>query len=262
VFYKVRHQWPEYAALMANLRFVLATGSRMEAMAVVHTQCTNVMRHLGFRPAGREETGAMIGAVTTAAEALELCDQHSPEILITTDQLEDADGLELVQEAHRRWPCLPILLVLKQLSLPRIRLAMEAGSQGILTDALILDGHVYQAMKTLLRGERFLDPALGALIQSGAAGRDPGLSARQLEVLKQLVLGDTDRAIATHLDMPYDTVKYNVKQIYSALGVSNRTSAALMAVRLGLVQVKLPDPMLSPDTVQRLLADLKVIQAT
>jgi DNA-binding NarL/FixJ family response regulator len=261
VFFRVRHLWPEYAALMTSLRYVFATGSRTEALAAVHSQCSYVMRHHGERPAGRSETGGMLGAVTTAAEALDLCERHAPQILITTDQLEDGDGLALVREAHHRWPQLPILLVLKQLSLPRMRMALESGSQGILTDALIFDGHTYEALQALLQGKRYFDPALGALIEQGSAGRDVQLTDRQLEVLTRLVLGDTDRAIASQLDMPFDTVKYHVKQIYAALGVNNRSSAALQAVRLGLVQPTFPNPLLSPDAVQQLLADLKVTQA-
>jgi DNA-binding NarL/FixJ family response regulator len=220
------------------------------------------MRHRGQRPAGRAETGSMIGAVTTAAEALDLCERHAPQILITTDQLEDGDGLALVREAHRRWPQLPILLVLKHLSLPRMRLALESGSQGILTDALIFEGHTYEALQALLRGERYVDPALGALIERGHAGPDVVLSTKQLQVLTRLVLGDSDRVIANQLDMPFDTVKYYVRQIYAALGVSNRSSAAVHAVTLGLVQPTFPDPVLSADQVQLLLADFKATQAS
>jgi two-component system nitrate/nitrite response regulator NarL len=260
VFYRVRHQWPEFAALMTSLRYVFATGSRTEALAVVHSQCSYVMRHHGHRPAGRAETGSMIGAVTTAAEALDLCERHALQILITTDQLEDGDGLALVREAHHRWPQLPILLMLKQLSVPRMRLAMESGSQGILTDALIFDGHVFEALQGLLRGERYLDPALGSLIARGAAGPDVVLSAIQLQVLRQLVLGDTDRVIANQLDMSFDMVRYYVRQIYAALGVSNRSSAAAQAVKLGLVDATFPKRELSPDAVQRLLVDLKAPQ--
>lgn len=261
VFYRVRHLWPEFAALMTSLRFVFATGSRTEALAAVHSQCYYVMRHYAQRPAGRAETGGMLGAVTTAAEALDLCERHAPQILITTDQLEDGDGLALVREAHHRWPKLPILLVLKHLSLPRMRMALESGSKGILTDALIFDGHVYEALQALLRGEGYLDPALGALIEQGHAGPDVALSTKQLQVLKRLVMGDTDRVIANQLGMPFDTVKYYVKQIYAALGVNNRTGAAVQAVRLGLVQPTFPDPVLSSDVVQQLLADFKATQA-
>ena len=73
---------------MAKLRYVFASGSHCEALALVHSQRSYVMNHHGHRPPGREETGGMVGSVTTRAEALELCHRHQPELLITTDQLE------------------------------------------------------------------------------------------------------------------------------------------------------------------------------
>ena len=80
VFYRVRHQWPEFEALMAKLRYVFASGSHCEALALVHSQRSYVMNHHGHRPPGREETGGMVGSVTTRAEALALCRRHQPEL--------------------------------------------------------------------------------------------------------------------------------------------------------------------------------------
>lgn len=236
VFYRVRHQWPEFAALMSELRYVFATGSRCEAMAVVHSQCSYVMRHRGFRPAGREETGGMLGAVTTAAEALALCERYQPQMLITSDQLEDSDGLALVREAHLRWPKLPILLVLKTLSLPRLRQAMHGGCQGVMTDALILEGHLLQAIQTLLSGKRYLDPALMQLLEEHQLGWDPKLSERQLAILQQAANGLSDRQIAEALAIPYDTVRHHLKQAYRELGTTNRGHAALLLVQHGLLR--------------------------
>jgi len=236
VFYRIRHDQDRFDELLANLRYVFATDSHFEAMAVVSAQCCFVMRHHGCRPAGRDETGALLGAVTSAAEALELCASHGPEILITTDQLEDGDGLELVSQAHQRWPSLPILLVLKRVSLPRLREALRAGAQGVLTDALVQEGHVLMAVESLLRGEPFLDPGLGRLLEQGGRGWDPQLSAKQLAILQLVVNGLTDREIAIELAMPFDTVRHQLKAAYRELGINNRSHAVLILLQLGLLQ--------------------------
>ena len=239
VFYRVRHQWPEYEALMAKLRYVFATGSHCEALAVVHSQRSYVMNHHGHRPPGREETGGMIGAVTTRAEALALCSRHQPELLITTDQLEDGDGLELVREAHQRQPELPILLVMKTLSLPRLRLALGSGCRGVLTDALIMQGHGLTALRTVLAGKRYLDPGLLELLEENAMGWDPQLSEKQLQILQEVVHGLSDRQIAEKLAIPYDNVRYCLKLAYRELGTSNRMHAALLLVQQGLLRTGL-----------------------
>jgi DNA-binding NarL/FixJ family response regulator len=203
VFYRVRHQWPEFEALMARLRFVFATGSRAEALSAVNSQCSFVLRHHGFRPAGREETGSMLGSVTTSTEALQLCERHDPEILITTDHLEDCDGLQLVREAHQRWSNLPILVVMKTLSLPRLRLAVTNGALGVISDAL---------------------------------GWNPKLSDKQLLILQQVVYGLTDREISAELNIPYDTVRHNLKQAYREIGTTSRSHASLLLVEHGLLR--------------------------
>ena len=246
VFYRVRHRWPEYEALMARLRYVFASGSHCEALAVVHSQRSYVMNHYGQRPPGREETGGMIGAVTTGAEALELCALHRPELLITTDQLEDGDGLKVVREAHQRWPELPILLVMKTLSLPRLRLALGSGCTGVLADALIMQGNTLAAVQTVLSGKRYLDPALMQLLDEKAMGWDPQLSEKQLQILQEVVYGLSDRQIAEKLQIPYDTVRNNLRQAYRDLGVNNRIQAALLLIQQGLLRsVALPAQGLS-----------------
>ena len=236
VFYRIRHDQGRFDELLTNLRYVFATGSHFEAMALVSAQCCFVMRHRGSRPAGRDETGALVGAVTTAAEALELCANHGPELLITTDQLEDGDGLELVSQAHQRWPNLPILLVLKRVSLPRLRAALRSGALGVLTDGLVQEGHVLTALESLLRGEPYLDPGLGRLLEEGGQGWDPQLSAKQLTILQLVLHGLSDRQIAAELAMPFDTVRHQLKAAYRALGINNRSHAVLTLLQLGLLQ--------------------------
>lgn len=240
VFYRVRHQWPEFAALMAKLHYVFATGSHCEALGAVQSQCFFVMRHQGFRPPGREETGGMLGAVTTATEALQLCEEHSPQILITTDQLEDGDGLQLARDAHQRWPEMPILVVMKTLSLPRLRLALSSGCRGILSDALILQGNVYTAIQETLQGKRYLDPALTQLLEENEMGWDPRLSAKQMLILQEVLHGLSDRDIAEKLKIPYDTVRHNLKMAYRELGTTNRSHAAMLLMQQGLLRPPVP----------------------
>ena len=217
VFYRIRHDQDRFDELLTNLRYVIATGSHFEAMALVSAQCCFVMRHRGSRPTGRDETGALVGAVTT-------------------DQLEDGDGLELVSQAHQRWPNLPILLVLKRVSLPRLRAALRSGALGVLTDGLVQEGHVLMAVESLLRGEPFLDPGLGRLLGQGGRGWDPQLSAKQLTILQLVLHGLTDREIAAELAMPFDTVRHQLKAAYRELGINNRSHAVLILLELGLLQ--------------------------
>jgi DNA-binding NarL/FixJ family response regulator len=245
VFFQIRHDQGIFDALLSELPFVFATGCHFQAMAAVQAQCAYVMRNKGYRPGGREETGAMVGAVTTKAEALELCASQNPKILITYEQLEDADGLELVQEARRNWSQLKILLVLERTTLPRLRQALKAGSNGILSDALIAEGHILTALQTVLRGETYLDRSLGMLLKKTGAFYDPQLNERQLAIMGLVLEGMGDRDVSNRLGIAFDTVRHQLKQVYRELGTNNRCHACLILLQLGL----LPMPTLPPLTV-------------
>jgi DNA-binding NarL/FixJ family response regulator len=243
VFFQIRRDQGVFDALLSELPFVFATGCHFQAMAAVQAQCAYVMRHRGMRPAGREETGAMVGAVTTKTEALELCETGKPAILITYEQLEDADGLELVREAHQRWPQLKILLVLQRTTLPRLRQAIKAGSNGILADALITKGYILTALQTVLRGDTYLDPSLGVLLQNTEAGYDPQLHSRQLAIMSLVLEGLSDREIGNRLGIAFDTVRHQLKQVYRQLGTNNRCHACLILLQLGLLRMPALPPM-------------------
>lgn len=243
VFYQIRHDQGIFDALLSDLRFVFASGCHFEAMTAVQAQCACVMRHRGRRPAGREETGAMVGSVTTMREALELCAGHRPQILITTEQLQDSDGLELVKEARCRWPQLKILLILQRATLPRLRQALQSGSNGILVDALIAEGYILTALRTVLAGDTYLDPSLGVLLESSEAGYDPQLSQRQLAIMALVLEGRSDREIGVQLGIAFDTVRHQLKQVYRQLGASNRCHACMILLHLGMLRMPPLPPM-------------------
>jgi two-component system secretion response regulator SsrB len=237
VFYQIRHDQGVFDALLTDLRFVFASGCVFQAMAAVHSQCGFVMRHRGHRPAGREETGRMVGSVTTKWEALELCSTREPEILITYDELEDANGIDLVTEARQRWPQLKILLILQHTTAPRLRQALQAGSNGILCDALIAEGNILTAIQTVLAGEKYLDPGLARLLETKEGVFDPPVSERQLLNMARVAEGLGDREISAKLEIPYDTVRHQLKQVYRALGTSNRCQACMILLQLGLLRM-------------------------
>jgi two-component system secretion response regulator SsrB len=206
-------------------------------MAAVQAQCAYVMRHRQHRPAGREETGGMLGSVTTKTEALGLCSVHKPDILITYENLEDADGLQLVEEARACWPEIKILLILQRTTMPRLRQALQAGANGILTDSLIAEGYILTALQRVMSGNTYLDPSLGKLLEATEAGYDPQINPKQISIMALVLEGLSDREIAERLGIAFDTVRHQLKQTYRQLGTNNRCHACLILLQLGLLRM-------------------------
>jgi DNA-binding NarL/FixJ family response regulator len=97
---------------------------------------------------------------------------------------------------------------------------------------------ILAAVKAVAKGDNIWTPELlrrvsGSLLTSGKA--DVPLTKREGEVLKQLALGLTNKEIAHALGISYETVKEHVQHILRKLGVSDRTQAAVWAVRKNLV---------------------------
>ena len=185
----------------------------------------------------------LVGACTTQTEALNLCREHQPTLLITTQLLEEGSGLALVVEAKRLLPELRSLLFLQHQHQTLLEEALKTHSDGLVLEDEMGSGHVIAALRTVSRGGMYLEPKIARQLHGSEPKRDPGLSKRELEVMQWLTNGHNDHEIGEAMHISADTVKYHLKQIYQKMGIHNRTRAAISLVLMGLVAPpRLPSP--------------------
>lgn len=184
----------------------------------------------------------LAGACTTLEEALRICREQEPTLLVTTQMLEQGSGLELVVEAKRIRPELRSLLFLQHEHRTLLEEALKTHSDGIVLESEMGSGHVIAALRTVSQGGFYLEPKIAQQLHGSVRGRDPGLSNRELQVMQEVAQGHNDREIGEQLHLATDTVKYHLKQIYQKLGVHNRTRAAISLVLMGLIAP--PRPLL------------------
>ena len=126
----------------------------------------------------------------------------------------------------------------------RVRAALEAGAAGYVLKDADAD-EVVAAIRSVYAGAVQLDPAVARrlLASSGPPSRDAavgGLTARELDVLRQLGDGMANKEIAANLGLSERTVRTHVSSILAKLGLSSRTQAALWAAREGVVELERP----------------------
>lgn len=189
----------------------------------------------------------LLGACTTLQEALQICLEHQPTLLISTQLLEEGSGLDLVVRAKQQHPGLRTVLFLQHNHRTLLEEAIKTHSDGLVLESEIGSGHVMAALRTVSRGGMYLDPTIARQLHGSRDCLDPGLSKRELAVMQQVAWGMIDREIADQLNLATDTVKYHLKQVYQKLNVHNRTRAAISLVLMGLVEP--PHPLL-PDSAQ------------
>lgn len=149
-------------------------------------------------------------------------------------------GHEGIAEFRDQFPDTPLVIMTASESRADARRALASGALGYvmksspsqeMLDALIrvLDGGIY--IPPLLEGDEQSDGPFSLMPLSSQGIR---LTHRQLEVFKLLLQGKTNKTIARELELSEGTVKIHVAAIFKALGVSNRTEAAIAAQRFGL----------------------------
>lgn len=184
----------------------------------------------------------LAGSCTTEAEGMELFLANRPSLVICTQLLEEGSGLQLVKKIKQLGQDVQTLLFLQHNNIPLLQEALKSHSDGIVLESEMGSGHVVEALKVVASGGMYLEPLIGQQLAGSEISKNPCLSARELEVMQQVVCGLNDREIGEKLFLANGTVKYHLKSVYSKLGAHNRTRAAISLVLMGLVAP--PNPLL------------------
>ena len=189
----------------------------------------------------REPDLEVVGEAGNGLEAVSLTRTLEPDLVLMDIRMPDLNGLEATRQLKESNPRTSVLL-LSMFDDPDLLVeAVEAGAAGyVLKDAPIED--LRHAVREVLSGGFPIDDRLArqtlervARQKQRAPGMPNPLSARELDVLRLLAQGATNREIAEALIIAPYTVKVHVDHIFAKLGVSDRTQAAVRAIELGLV---------------------------
>jgi DNA-binding NarL/FixJ family response regulator len=182
-------------------------------------------------------------------QALELlarldAEGRRPDVVLMDLKMEPLDGIESTRQLRALYKDVEIVALTSFGEDERVHAALEAGASGYLLKDADAD-EVAAAVRAAHRGELQLDPAVARpLLSSLRAARDDDskveLTTREVEIVRLLGAGKTNKEIAGELAISERTARTHVSHILGKLGLSSRTQAALWAVREGLVDVE-PD---------------------
>jgi DNA-binding NarL/FixJ family response regulator len=156
--------------------------------------------------------------------------------------MPEMDGIETTRQIKRESPNTCVLIITTHETPDYVLAALEAGAAGyLLKDVTRPD--LLSTISRVLRGESILGAEMAVrmmqrLAQSKGHAEGPSverLTPREQEVLQFVVEGQTNREIAARMSLSVGTIKIHVEHIIGKLGVSDRTQAAVHAVRYGLV---------------------------
>jgi DNA-binding NarL/FixJ family response regulator len=183
----------------------------------------------------------IVGEAADGQAAVELCKQLQPHLAVLDVRMPILDGLGATRAIKTISPLTSVLIISFHADPEYVVEALRVGAAGY----LLKDSSRAQILETarqILRGESMLHGAQAADLLRRAAGDNqhmsghrPSLTPREREVLRLVTEGQTNREIAGQLGISAGTVKNHVEHIIAKLGVSDRTQAAVYALRHGML---------------------------
>jgi NarL family two-component system response regulator LiaR len=175
----------------------------------------------------------VVGLAASGEELLENLGAWGPHIVLQDLLLPGGiDGIETTRRVMQRAPDVRVIALTASFDEARMAGVLRAGARGyVRKDA---DPEVLlTAIRAVAKGRTYIDPSAAAQLATAGAADD--LTARELEVLHELALGQSNKEIAATLGIGDETVKTHVGHLFAKLQVENRGQAIVQALKRGLV---------------------------
>jgi NarL family two-component system response regulator LiaR len=178
------------------------------------------------------------GEAADGAEAVDTAERIRPDVVLMDLVMPKLDGLGAMRVLRDRLPATRVVVLTSFLDDDKLMPALRAGAAGYLLKNAAPQ-EVARAVRAAHAGETLLDPVVAArLVEALAGGEEPldRLTPREREVLALIGRGFPNKLIARELGLSEKTVKTHVGHVLAKLGVTDRTQAAVAAVRAGLAE--------------------------
>ncbi len=177
----------------------------------------------------------VVAEVAGGAEAIAAFAEHQPDVTLMDLRMPGMSGAEATAAIRQRFPAARVLVLTTYDNDEDICRALEAGAAGYLLKNT--DGEpLLETIRAVHAGTYRLPTDITARLAQRRAA--PGLSPRELDVLHLIVKGQSNKEIASTLNLAENTVKNHVKMILEKLGVADRTQAATTALHRGLAKLE------------------------
>lgn len=183
---------------------------------------------------GSEADMKLIAEAGTGAQAILSFEKHQPDITLMDLKLPDISGIEVIQKVRAQFPDARFIVLTTYLGDAQALRALKAGASGFLLKATLrrdlLDG-----IRTVHAGQRLVQPEVASELALHTT--DSSLTQREIEVLKLVAGGCSNKVVADRLRITEDTVKGHVRSIMDKLKANDRTYAVTIALQRGFFEL-------------------------
>ena len=179
----------------------------------------------------------LIAQASTGQEAIAICREHAPDVLVLDLALPDMSGFEVARLVKEECPLTKILVLSARDDAEAVFETLRVQADGYLDKTSDVDT-ITAAIESVAEGEEFYSEEQRTLASEKLRAvfdrARTALSERELEALRLIAEGLTTRQMATRMDISEDTIESHIKGLYRKLGVRSRTQATARARELGI----------------------------
>ena len=189
-----------------------------------------------------EEDFNIVAEASDGAEALSLCAEHNPDVVLMDLRMPGMDGLTAIEKLRETQPEIAVVILTTFNEDELMLRGLQAGARGYLLKDTERSA-LFDTIRAAARGETLLKPEIMARVLATAGSgqtapsteSDISLTERELEVLQAVARGDRSKEVAVQLGISERTVKAHLGNIYSKLGVDSRAAAIAIAAQKGML---------------------------
>lgn len=175
----------------------------------------------------------LVAEATNGREAIQQFRAHRPDITLMDLQMPEMSGVDAISALRGEYPQARIIVLTTYAGDVQARRAMQAGARAyMLKDTL--DRELIDTIRAVHAGKRFVSPEVSYQLAEHTA--DDMLTETETRVLRLIAQGKANKEIARIMSSTETTVKWQVRTILSKLGVQDRTQAAMVGLRRGIIE--------------------------
>ena len=176
----------------------------------------------------------LVGQADNGREAIKAFRQHRPDVTLMDLRMPDMSGIEVITAIRKEFPSARIIVLTTYAGDVQAVKAFKAGAAGYLLKSM-LRKELLQTIRTIHAGKRHVPAEVAREIAEHAV--DDALTQREVEVLKGVAAGKSNKLIAAELAIAESTIKVHMKSILPKLAASSRTHAVMIALKRGILDV-------------------------
>jgi len=183
---------------------------------------------------GVQQDMTVVGEASNGREAIQQFRTHRPDVTLMDLQMPEMNGLDALIAIRNEFPDAKVIVLTTYAGDAQILRALKAGAQ-----AYLLKNTLHKELMATIRavhaGKKTLSPEVSCEIAEHAT--DDTLTPAEISVLRLIAAGNANKAIADQLSITEETVKSRVKSILSKLGANDRTHAAMIGLKRGIIEL-------------------------